>query len=183
MICVSWTAWPSPAKEDPIIERPVKWFDDWLSKQSPYTPTPYQQLATFLRNEGRPDAADEVLYASRERERAYSSGSRYIWLTAFKWLIGYQYHVEWTLTWVVGFLIAGTLALWLSGEGHRISRHYNMPYGVAYSFDLLLPIIRLREKHYKIDLHGWVRYYFYVHRIMGYVLASFLIAELSGLIK
>ena len=49
---------------------------------------------------------------------------------------------------------------------------------------MLLPIIRLREKHYKeIDLQGWPRQYFYVHKIMGYVLASFLIAGLVGLTK
>jgi hypothetical protein len=59
-----------------------------------------------------------------------------------------------------------------------------MPFGLAYSFDILLPIIRLRECHYKIDLQtSWVRYYFYWHKIMGYVLASFFIAGLSGLAK
>jgi len=57
------------------------------------------------------------------------------------------------------------------------------PYGVSYSFDLLLPIIRLREQHYCIDLAGWARYYFYIHKIMGWVLASFLVAGLSGLTK
>jgi len=58
-----------------------------------------------------------------------------------------------------------------------------MPFGIAYSFDMLLPIIQLREKHKKIDLQGWPRYYFYTHKIMGYVLASFLIAGLAGLTK
>jgi hypothetical protein len=48
---------------------------------------------------------------------------------------------------------------------------------------LLLPIIRLREKHYQIDLESRVRYYFYLHKIMGYVLASFLIAGIAGLTK
>ena len=58
-----------------------------------------------------------------------------------------------------------------------------MPIGLSYSFDMLLPVIRLREEHYKIDLVGGTRYYFYFHRIMGWVLASFLIAGLSGLTK
>ena len=49
---------------------------------------------------------------------------------------------------------------------------------------MLLPIIQLRKKNYEIELHGrWRRYYFYVHKIMGYVLASFLIAGLAGLTK
>src|SRR4051794_38515830 len=89
-------------------------------------------------------------------------------LTANKWLIGYGYHVEWALLWILGFLFAGIVALQVSGEGHK----NGMPFGIAYSFDLLLPIIRLREKHYQIDL-GPVRYYFYIHKIMGYVLGAF----------
>jgi hypothetical protein len=67
----------------------------------------------------------------------------------------------------------------LSGEGKRNC----MPFGVAYSVDMLLPIIHLRDAHYKIDLNGWARYYFYIHKTMGYVLASFLIAGLSGLTR
>ncbi len=58
-----------------------------------------------------------------------------------------------------------------------------MPYGISYSLDMLLPIIKLRESHYKIDLAGYARYYFYFQITMGYVLASFLVAGLAGLTK
>jgi hypothetical protein len=58
-----------------------------------------------------------------------------------------------------------------------------MPWGISYSFDLLLPIIRLRDSHYAIELKAPARYYFYFHKIMGYLLASFLIAGVSGLTK
>jgi hypothetical protein len=102
-----------------------------------------------------------------------------MWLTAIQWFIGYSYHVERTLFWIAGFLIAGIAVLGISGEGRR----NGMPFGIAYSFDMLLPIIRLREKHNEIDLQGWPRYYFYAHKIMGYVLASFLIAGVAGLTK
>jgi hypothetical protein len=34
-----------------------------------------------------------------------------------------------------------------------------------------------------IDLRGWVRYYFYFRKLMGYVLGSFIVAGLSGLTK
>src|SRR5262249_2354989 len=157
----------------------IEWFKSWLGKQQPYAAAPYYQLATVLRNQGRPDIADQVLYAGRERERSQSlSWHDYIWLTANKWLIGYSYHVEWALIWVAGVVLSGIAALQISGEG----RKNGMPFGIAYSFDMLLPIIRLREKHYQIDL-GWVRYHFYVHKIMGYVLGAFLIAGLSGLTK
>jgi hypothetical protein len=172
------------AKEDPMISRSVAWFDGWLGKQEPYTPAPYEQLAKVLRDEGRPEAADNVLYAGKERERAQSAGWRYIWMTANKWVIGYGYHLERAFWWVFAFVAFGIEVLWMSGEGQR----NGMPYGIAYSFDLLLPIIQLRERHYKIDLGlvcpvRYVRYYFYLHKIAGFVLASFLIAGISGLTK
>jgi hypothetical protein len=34
-----------------------------------------------------------------------------------------------------------------------------------------------------IDLKSWARYYFYFHQLMGYVIAAFLAAGLSGLVK
>ena len=171
------------SEKDPMIDRPAGWFQAWLRKQQPYTPAPYEQLATVLRDEGKPEVADDILYSAKQIERAQSTGMRHVELTADKWFIGYGYHKFWSVYWAFGFLLAGTALLWLSGEGRRLSRHYNLLYGIFYSFDLLLPIIRLREKHYKVDLRGWVRYYFYVHRTMGYVLASFLIAGISGLTK
>jgi hypothetical protein len=181
---------------DPMINRTAEWFERWLGKQASYSPAPYQQLASVLREKGRPDTADEVLYTGKQRERAQSSSLSCIGLTLSKLFIGYGYHLFRSVYWALGLVALGTLLLWLSGEGWRISRHYKGPswgprprgllgliYGLSYSFDLLLPIIRLREKHYQVNLNGWVRYYFYFHKIMGYVLASFLIAGVSGLTK
>jgi hypothetical protein len=54
---------------------------------------------------------------------------------------------------------------------------------LVYSLDIFLPVVCLRKSHEDIDLEGWVRIYFYVHKIFGYILASFLIAGLSGLTK
>ena len=136
-------------------------------------------VGTVLRDAGRPDAADEVLYIGKQRERQEVRGPQRVWLTALDWSVGYGYHVERALFWVAGFILAGVVVLRASGEG----RHHGMPFGLAYSFDLLLPIIRLREMHYTIELAGWARYYFYVHKIMGYVLASFLVVGVTGLVK
>ena len=167
------------ADADAMANRSTEWFKAWLGKQEQYGPDPYAQLASVLRGHGRQDAADEILFSSKEGERAGSALPRYVSLTASKWLIGYGYYLGWALFWVAGLLLAGIATLWLSGEGAR----NGMPYGIAYSFDILLPIIRLREEHYKIELAGWPRYYFYGHKIAGYVLASFLIAGIAGLTK
>ncbi len=116
---------------------------------------------------------------SRERERSEETGRTWAWLTALKWVIGYGYYLHRAVYWVIGLVILGAIVLRVSGEGPR----NGMPFGLAYSFDILLPIIKLRDWHYQIDLKTWARYYFYGHKIMGFVLASFLIAGLSGLTK
>jgi hypothetical protein len=57
-------------------------------------------------------------------------------------------------------------------------------WGLAYSIDMLLPIIHLRKHHYaEIELEGWVRVYFYGHKILGYALALFIITGLTGIVK
>ena len=85
-----------------MIDRPVGWFEGWLGKQKPYTPAPYEQLATVLRNEGKPDVADEILYAGKEQERSQSVSMRYIAMTANRWVIGYGYHKFWSIYWAMG---------------------------------------------------------------------------------
>jgi hypothetical protein len=54
---------------------------------------------------------------------------------------------------------------------------------IGYSFDALLPIIRLRELHYQVELGGWRHYYFYFQRIVGWILGIFVLGALSGLAK
>jgi len=80
---------------------------------------------------------------------------------------------------VAAFVALGAVVLHASGEARR----NHMPYGIAYSLDMLLPIIRLRDAHYGIDLKAGTRYYFYLQKAAGYVLASFLLAGLAGLTK
>ncbi|WP_166656257.1 hypothetical protein [Paraburkholderia sp. BL10I2N1] len=58
-----------------------------------------------------------------------------------------------------------------------------MPFGVAYNFDTFIPLVRLRELHYKIDITSGARYYFYFHKLAGWVLGSFLVAAVTGLTK
>jgi hypothetical protein len=165
-------------EQDLMLERSLAWFEAWLGKQQRYAAQPYERLAICLKNNGKSEMATAIRYAGSERERKETSGRwRYIWLTIFKWSVGYGYRPGLALIWTIALVLLGAAVLKISGEGFR----NNMPYGLAYSFDMLLPIVKLREWHYTIDLTGWARYYFYGHKIMGYLLASFLIAGLSGL--
>lgn len=170
-----------------VAERGSKWFVDWLARDKPFTRQPYHHCASVLRELGHPEMANDVLYAGREREReqAWRSGnnSRGIGLTLLNWLIGYGYGLRYfrSLWWVGGFVLLGTLVLFFSSEIDEVGGSF-LP-AAFYSFDLLLPIIELYKPHYEIVLDGLAKYYFAFHKLMGYVLASFLIAGLAGLAK
>jgi hypothetical protein len=154
-------------------------FETWFATMSHYASQPYDQLASVVQRQGDRTLATSIRYAGRERERNEAAGGEWAWLTTLKWVIGYGYYPERAGLWAIGLVFAGVIVLRISGEGPR----NGMPFGLAYSFDILLPLVRLRDRHYGIDLKSWARYYFYWHKIMGYVLASFLIAGLSGLTK
>ena len=190
-----------------LTRRDVGWFKEWLAKQQPYSPQPYEQLASVFLKIGHKQKAVAILYESEERERTeVASGLDWLWLTLLKIFIGYGYQTISRITlWVLAFTGIGTLMLRISRHNpfnsvfennpaifphrfynyfprsltHTVERYLPL---VAYSFDRFLPIIRLRHYHYsKIDLQGWLAYYFYIHQFMGFFLATLLIARFTGL--
>jgi hypothetical protein len=56
-----------------------------------------------------------------------------------------------------------------------------LPAVAAYSLDQLLPIVQLDKAFDEIRLESWTKYYFYAHKLVGWALASFLVAGLAGL--
>ena len=136
---------------------------------------------------GHPEMADDVLYAGRERERKEAwrrSKLRWLGLGLLKSVMGYGCgrRMLWRpLGWVFGLTVVGTAILYLTGVPKEPSGSPVTPW--FFSFDLLLPIIQLYEPHYEVVLHGCAKYYFAFHKLMGYLLASFLVAGLAGLTK
>lgn len=156
-------------------------FEPWLDRQNQYSRQPYEQLAQIFQTFGMNERAAEIRYAGRDRERRDPATG---WwhraeLTGLKWTIGYGYYPMFAAAWAIGLLLLGAAVLRVSGQGPA----NRMPFGLTYSFDTLLPIITLRDDNDRVILTGWVRYYFYGHKIFGYVLASVLIAGLAGLTK
>jgi hypothetical protein len=168
-------------KETDMADRPVSWWIHWLNRQPHYSPLPYESIAASLSNLGHKDTSIDILYAGKTREllEATPSWTGKIQLYLLRSLIGFGYRIYYAFWWALALVVAGALVLRVSGEGKRV----HMPYGIAYSIDMALPVIHLREAHYEIDLNGYARYYFYFHKTMGFVLASFLIAGLAGLTK
>jgi hypothetical protein len=177
-----WTAWqPDRAAKvrGATADRKISWFETWLKKQNNYSPGPYNQLAGVFRNAGRLDEANCILYASKERERSVSNGFNKIFLWLSMILTGYGYHYERSVVWCLVFVVLGTVILRCSGE----SRKHQVELGFFYSLDAFLPFVQLRKRFADVDFSGWIKYYFYAHRLAGYIIGSFILAALSGIAK
>jgi len=186
-----WSKWPRPVTfagfdfhelltwDNEMTARPATWWLARLDGQERIIPASYRQLAAAFSAAGYEDKAKAVSYAGGNRELRSAQGFSKASLWLQRIFIGYGFRLWYSAFWALGLVLLGAFLLRFSKQGKK----NKMPYGIAYSFDMLLPIVKLRELHYTVDLQGWVRYYFYVHKLMGYVLASFLIAGLSGLTK
>jgi len=160
-------------------ERSTEWYRAWLAR-SAYSAQSYQRLADYLRRGGRVEDANDILFAGRERYRVERAGGlEWVQLTLLKAVIGYGYghKIFYSLIWVLLFMSIGAAVVWANGEGSR----RGAPWTLVYSLDHLLPIVRLDERNYNLELQGAARYYFYLHTLVGYVLASFVVAGLAGL--
>ncbi|MGF6482552.1 hypothetical protein [Paraburkholderia sp. JPY419] len=158
-------------------------FPEWLARlpDAGFAPQPYRQVAAALEAVGEHDAAMEVGYAGRDREfrKACKSGDifRCALLGFSKATIGYGYHIGRAFVLSFLFIILGAVIFRRTPEAAEA----NMPIGLTYSFDLFLPLIKLKESNYKIEIKNNVRYYFYFHKLAGWFLGSFVVAGLSGL--
>jgi hypothetical protein len=164
-----------------IAAREVSFFIDWLKKQEKYSPQPYEQLASVLKKEGYKVKAEIILYESRNRERKERLMGLEWLKSFFIWVfIGYGYYsILFVAIWTIIFTVLGVSILNYSGQCQSKGIK---AFGFFYSFHMFLPFINISESYNKIDLDGYALYYFYFHKFVGYILALYLIAGLTGLV-
>ncbi len=185
-----------------IGNRSSPWFIGWLAKDIPHTPQPYRQCAKVMQEMGHPDIADDVLYAGRERERQEMKRNHDDLMALGLWFlkitIGYGHGAARyfrTLYWVAGLTALGVAVLMLTGDYMKLDgstcwweatdrqQFMDLLLSAAYSLNKLLPVIELPAHHAKIELETISALYFQFHKLMGYVLALFLLAGITGLTK
>ena len=166
------------ASDKAISERSAADLEHWLERQKPFTPQPYTQLAGVLKDSGDADKAKSILFAGKNREWASAGFLERIGLFLHLIFTGYGLHPEIAFLWIG--LLVGVGAYVVGRDRAPEVQRMTRPERVIYSLDMLLPVVHLRHGHYEFDLAGRARYYFYAHKIMGYVLASFLIASYTG---
>ena len=184
--------------EADMLDRPVDWYRRWLARGPIFSPQPYEQLAKVLRNAGHSSKANDVLYTSREREQSWESARqqhkrwwkiselwhyrKWLGFSLLKCTIGYGLGERYfrVLYWVVGLTVIGTIVLATSGAAADKTTFWM----AACSFDQLIPLVELKKEYVEFvqnKLTNGAELYFYFHKIMGYVLGSFLVAGLGGL--
>lgn len=163
----------------PTVKHDVDWFCAWLDRQAPFSFEPYQHAAAYLRRVGMDEDADDVLYCGKLRQIDNTpSWAGKAALQVQRGFVGFGYHVERSLIWAGLFILLGQQIF----SRTREAREHHMPIGLAYSIEMFIPGLALRGIHSQIDLKGWQRYYFYVHKFMGWILGSFVVASFLGLI-
>jgi hypothetical protein len=165
-------------------------FTGMLAKQLQYSPNCYEHLANVLEKAGRKDDARTIRYTSQERERNDAKGFQWWLLTGLKTTIGYGYRYQYALYWTMGCIAIGMLVLALSNIEPWGKKPTTLSQGISYTLGIffyslgkLLPIVKLDKRYDDPIPVNWVQYYFYIHQLIGYVLAFFLMAGLTGITK
>ena len=172
----------------------MDWWDkNWARLDPDYSPTPYAQLAAAWTNAGDRDAADEIRYLGRERERQ-ELWERKIWgawltQTALCYVAGYGIgsNTFCVLYWVLGLsLLFAALLWWLSPEARKKPRGAFWCFGASLS--RLLPVIEINKEFTDFfndperkNLKFWPSMLFSALGIIGWILGGVLLVAVSGL--
>ena len=199
-------SWPARIELDGFTYRQLDGWSgqdelvNWLELDGSFSPQPYQQLATVLRNAGESGLADEVLYASKDKERKTKTNwLSYLRLSAFQYLLGYgldSYMFQAFLLTALGFNVLGWICLKFSGEHQKFTETLGESIGMWFCLDRFLPVIQLDPRFsdlklspvVKVAIFGtcipiYVRGYFYFHQIAGYILMIFVIGSLTRMVQ
>lgn len=115
----------------------------WLDAATPeYSPEPYEQLATVLRNGGEDAEARRVLLAKQRRRRETLPPAGKVWGHLQDWTVAYGYRPGQAALWMAALWASS--ALYFAGRPPE-PRNHDAPHWNAsiYALDLLLPLINL----------------------------------------
>jgi hypothetical protein len=183
---------------DNLQTEDYKW---WLSLLDVYSAQPYEHLAKVFMVRGEEGMSKHILYEAREIEKKASDIVLFtrIWLHMKGYFIGHGYYLQYALFSATGLLLFGAIIIFIAPWGkdptakgvERSLRDKKkdeslvkyLTFCAMFSFDRLVPFIQLRQKNQCIELEGIVAFYFVIHQISGYVLATLLAIGLTGLAK
>jgi hypothetical protein len=125
-----------------------------------YRPQPYEQLAAVCRRLGNDDDARTVLLARQRRRMAGRALAVRLWGLLQDVTVGYGYRPMRAALWLVLALTVGTFEFWRNPPTPVGSAKASSFEPVAYTADVLLPLIDLgQEKSFEpLDSNRWLTY-------------------------
>lgn len=139
----------------------------------------YLLLENYFRRIGKYDLADSTYIMMKDREKSNASN----WL--YKKVVGYGLEPLKAFIWCIPFIIIGCLVFRkkkMTPESENDNKYYNVFY---YSVALLLPLIQLRIKNKwsPNPINRFTYLYSILHQIIGWILISWGVLGVTGLIK
>jgi hypothetical protein len=170
----------------------------WLARQASgtVTPQPYEQLAKVLRENGDDAGAKTVLIAMENAQYRSLSGWKRCWSWILWLTIRYGYDT-WQAVWFIGgFVIFGTFLFFFGRRFGAVTQtekegaeHFCPFNPLVYSLETFLPLVDLQQsKHWAPKSEGstfgrCLRWYLWLHILMGWFFTSILIAGITGLVQ
>lgn len=163
----------------PLETRPL---EDWIEGSAHPVPDLYERAADLFADLGNHEAAEEMRKAALDRR--FTNSTYLYWLLSrlYKYLFDYGYNPVGALIAALFVVGLGWAVLSVSGEA-TAHRDEKGRIGFWFSLDLFLPFVQLRKAHYEVVLMPGVQKYFYLHKLVGYLLATLVVAAITGIIK
>ncbi|MGA3341684.1 MAG: hypothetical protein ABSD11_13910 [Methylocella sp.] len=174
-----------------IGDQEAKWWDNWARRDPAYSPATYAQLAAAFTNSGDRDAADDIRFLRREREREMACKENRlgscILQTALGSVAGFGVgsHTFKVIPWVLVFWLAGALLLWWTVPA---AKNRGVIWCSCASLAQLLPVITINKELTEFfndperkNLKGWQVFVFSALGVIGLVLGAILLVAVSGL--
>jgi hypothetical protein len=157
----------------------LRWLTDGMSG---HQPQPFEQLAALYTSIGQPAEARRVLYAKERHQRTAKNAAGRLWSMIQDVTVGYGFQPWRAAAWFAALLAVGSVVFAVSPP-HVLSPgtapHFNP---VAYSLDLLLPLVDLGQKH-AVDPAGADQWFSYLLIAAGWILATAIAAAAARIIR
>jgi hypothetical protein len=155
----------------------------WLaSGTSGHQPQPFQQLAALYARLGQPAESRRVLHAKERDQRATKSPLDRAWSLAQDLTVGYGYQPWRAALWFTALLIAGSVVYSASPPrplNTAAEPHFNP---VAYTLDLLLPVVNLGQKN-AFNPSGASQWFSYLLIAAGWILVTTIAAGVTRVLR
>jgi hypothetical protein len=178
------------ATSSEMLARGMDWWDHWARLDSGSKSAPYIQLANAFTAIGDREAANDIRFLGRVRERqAQTRWWPWLGAMALEYVAGFGIgtHTFRVLYWIIDLTIVGAAVLWLTVPAASAPNRGRL-WCFGASLSRLLPIIEVNKEFTdffndptRTNLKGWQTTVFSILGLLGWGLGAILIAAVSGL--